>query len=410
MPAVMDELGVDRDNIVIKPGQYIKLPVKDGKTITIPVDQHGKMYLNWTRPFNQAFGTHLSFFDFVYYFEVKRELNALQSEKNISPEDRDSIKSDSKIIDGLTGRLSIIKGRIAITGETAEASTDFGMITIDPTAPLVYLQGTIINTIHQGAFLTQVPFWWNIVISLLLVTGIYFLSIRITSALRESVTALITLSAVIILQYLFLALSGIIFDYIMIITSFVIGIALFTAYKFISYDRQKNYIKKAFMQYLSPEVVKQVIDNPDLLKLGGERREITAYFSDVAGFTSISEKLTPEEVVTLLNKYLTAMTDIILANDGTVDKYEGDAIVAFFGAPIPHPDHADKVLQCRGRYAERPEQAQGRMDPRGLSARLREDGIEYRPGHYREHGVRAEDGLHDDGRHRKHGVQVRRRQ
>ena len=94
------------------------------------------------------------------------------------------------------------------------------------------------------------------------------------------------------------------------------------------------------MQYLSPEVVQQVIANPSLLKLGGERREITAYFSDVAGFTTISEKLTPEEVVSLLNKYLTAMTDIILENGGTVDKYEGDAIVAFFGAPIPYADHA----------------------------------------------------------------------
>ena len=114
----------------------------------------------------------------------------------------------------------------------------------------------------------------------------------------------------------------------------------FIIYKFILYDRQKNYIKKAFMQYLSPEVVKQVIANPGLLKLGGERREITAYFSDVAGFTSISEKLSPEEIVSLLNKYLTAMTDIILANGGTVDKYEGDAIVAFFGAPIPFEDHA----------------------------------------------------------------------
>ncbi len=340
MPVVMDELGVDRDKIEIRPGQYIKLPEKDGKSIKIPVDENNKMYLNWTRPFSRAFGTHVSFFDLVYYFEAKRELAALQAQKNISSGDRDSIKSDLKIIDDLTNKLSVVKGKITITGWTAEASTDRGMITIDPIAPLDYMQGTIINMIHQGAFLTKVPEWWNIVISLLLVLGIYILSIRITSALRESVTALIALSAVLLMQYVCLALFGVIFDYIMIITSFVIGIALFTAYKFISYDRQKNYIKKAFMQYLSPEVVKQVIENPNLLKLGGERREITAYFSDIAGFTSISEKLSPEEVVTLLNKYLTAMTDIILANDGTVDKYEGDAIVAFFGAPIPHPDHA----------------------------------------------------------------------
>jgi adenylate cyclase len=94
------------------------------------------------------------------------------------------------------------------------------------------------------------------------------------------------------------------------------------------------------MQYLSPDVVKEVIANPGQLKLGGERREITDFFSDVANFTTISESLTPEGIVALLNKYLTAMTDIILANGGTVDKYEGDAIIAFYGAPVPHPDHA----------------------------------------------------------------------
>jgi adenylate cyclase len=92
-------------------------------------------------------------------------------------------------------------------------------------------------------------------------------------------------------------------------------------------------------------VVKQLIEAPEHLVLGGEEREITAFFSDVQGFTSISESLTPKEIVELLNEFLTEMTNIILQNEGTVDKFEGDAIIAFFGAPNVLDDHAGRT--CR---------------------------------------------------------------
>jgi len=92
---------------------------------------------------------------------------------------------------------------------------------------------------------------------------------------------------------------------------------------------------------MAPSVVNQLIQSPEKLVLGGEKRVITAFFSDVQGFTSISEKLTPHELVELLNEFLTEMTDIILAHEGTVDKFEGDAIIAFFGAPNPLPNQAE---------------------------------------------------------------------
>ena len=88
-------------------------------------------------------------------------------------------------------------------------------------------------------------------------------------------------------------------------------------------------------------MVKQLIESPEKLELGGEQREITAFFSDVQGFTGISEKLSPHELVELLNEFLTEMTDIILKYEGTVDKFEGDAIIAFFGAPNVLPNHAE---------------------------------------------------------------------
>jgi adenylate cyclase len=118
-----------------------------------------------------------------------------------------------------------------------------------------------------------------------------------------------------------------------------------TSFNLFNETRQKKFIKGVFSQFLSPKVVKQLVDNPDLLKLGGNQNRLTAFFSDVAGFSGISEKLTPQQLVTLLNEYLTAMTDIILKHEGTIDKYEGDAIIAFWGAPINHPEHA--LQACR---------------------------------------------------------------
>lgn len=120
--------------------------------------------------------------------------------------------------------------------------------------------------------------------------------------------------------------------------------------------RRRRFIKNVFRHYLSPHVIEKIIENPGLLRLGGEKREITSFFSDVAGFTTIAESLPPEDMVNLLNDYLSEMTDIILFFGGTLDKYEGDAIVAFWNAPLEQPDHALRAcraaLKCQRRLGE----------------------------------------------------------
>jgi adenylate cyclase len=120
--------------------------------------------------------------------------------------------------------------------------------------------------------------------------------------------------------------------------------------------RQKRFIKGAFQQYLSKVVIDRLVQNPDALKLGGETRELSIFFSDLQGFTSISEVLTPEQLTALLNDYLTEMCDIIMDEGGTVDKFEGDAIIAFWNAPLDLPGHAEcavrAALRCQKRLAE----------------------------------------------------------
>lgn len=128
--------------------------------------------------------------------------------------------------------------------------------------------------------------------------------------------------------------------------------------------RRRRFIKNVFRHYLSAHVIERIIENPDLLQLGGEKREITSFFSDVAGFTAVAENLPPEDLVNLLNDYLSEMTEIILSSGGTLDKYEGDAIIAFWNAPLEQPDHALRACKAALKCQKRLEQMKSDLQSR----------------------------------------------
>ena len=119
-----------------------------------------------------------------------------------------------------------------------------------------------------------------------------------------------------------------------------------TAYVSVVEGREKRFIRGAMGKYVPREVVDEIAENPAALRLGGQRRALTVLFSDLAGFTTLSETLEPEELITLLNRYLTVMTDRVMDEEGTLDKYIGDAIMAFWNAPRIQADHADRALRC----------------------------------------------------------------
>lgn len=120
--------------------------------------------------------------------------------------------------------------------------------------------------------------------------------------------------------------------------------------------RERRFIKDAFSRYVSPKLIQQILADPKTLALGGEKRELTIFFSDLKGFTSISENMPAEKLVPLLNRFLTEMTDILLDSGATLDKYEGDAIIAFWNAPVLIPDHpylaVNAALLCQKRLSE----------------------------------------------------------
>jgi adenylate cyclase len=145
-----------------------------------------------------------------------------------------------------------------------------------------------------------------------------------------------------------------------LITYFVV-----TAYRYATEERYARQIRSMFSSYVTERVVNELIKHPDLAKLGGARREITVLFSDVRGFTTFSEKHSPEQVVAILNEYLGEMTNIIFKWDGTLDKFVGDEIVAFWGAPLPQPDHAELALKCALHMEQRLRELKERWEREG---------------------------------------------
>lgn len=140
-----------------------------------------------------------------------------------------------------------------------------------------------------------------------------------------------------------------------VLTAYLLSYGLMAGMEALRQRREKAFIRDAFGHYVAPVLVKELSRNPGLLKLGGERRELSFIFTDIAGFTTMSEKLPPADLNALLNAYLDGMSDIVLAHGGTLDKFIGDAVVAIFGAPVAQDDHAKRALDCAmalDRFAE----------------------------------------------------------
>lgn len=217
-----------------------------------------------------------------------------------------------------------------------------------------------LDTILNGYYLRDVPV---LLVLLLILLCAAFGALMGEYSIHGKFSSLFAHIGILILGllvFLFLSYALFIKGIILPVTSPLISIIVaFVACLFKNYrteGKQRRYLKHAFSQYLSPAVIDRLIENPEMLKLGGEKREISVYFSDIQNFTSIAEKLTPEELTEFLNTYLSAMTDIILAHGGTIDKYEGDAIIAFWNAPTYQGNHAklalETAMECQEKLAQ----------------------------------------------------------
>jgi adenylate cyclase len=248
-----------------------------------------------------------------------------------------------------------LQGSFCVIGSDATSMTDNGLITFQENFPNVGTYSTAANMMLSGEFMDDSPWYVSAIIAL-----IYSFLIGFFISRFDTYKSIITgVSGLVVLTGVFLSFFAITKVYIGFSTPLAATLLTFISLmvnKFLTASREKAFLHNAFSRYLAPEVISEIINDPDKLNLGGEKREMTAIFTDIQSFSTISEQLDPTQLVKLLNRYLTAMSNIIMENRGTIDKYEGDAIIAFFGAPLFNADHPS--LACRSALAMKAAEAE----------------------------------------------------
>jgi adenylate cyclase len=250
-------------------------------------------------------------------------------------------------VDLMSGKLGpdAVRDRIVFIGATAAGTYDLRVTPTSPIMPGVEKHANVAANVLSGRFLRR-PDWVELV-EMAGIAGFPFVLAWLLPRLRP----VVSLGAVLavwgaVFAAVHLAFRGglwlpVVYPTLALGLTFV-GI---TVYRLLTEERQRLWTKRAFQRFVSPEVVEQIMDNPAALQFGGEVRSLTVLFTDIRDFTGFTERHQPQEVVQMLHEYLTRMVDQVLVQQGTLDKFIGDAVMAIFGAPLPQPDHAERA--CR---------------------------------------------------------------
>lgn len=272
-------------------------------------------------------------------FEVPTEASG-QMWIRFTPDSQERYLPAWKVLNGEIG-ADQIEGRILLIGTSAAGLLDLRATPLDPSAPGVSLHAQALEQILQGAFLLRPDFATPAELLYILVLGVLiaFLIYR-TGALGSALLGAAAIAAVIgVSWYAFDRLGWLVdpvYPAIALIAIYLAG----TLVIFLRTERERNRVRHAFSHYMAPALVKRLADDPSRLKLGGETRDMTLLFSDVRGFTGISEGLEAEELTRFLNSLFTPLSNIILEEQGTIDKFMGDAVMAFWNAPLDDSAHA----------------------------------------------------------------------
>ena len=252
------------------------------------------------------------------------------------------------IADILEGRAdpALLRGRVVLIGNTAKGIGDLRVTPYGTLFPGVEVRANIIENLLEGEFLER-PDWMSLVdIGALALIGLAL--IWLLPSLGVTGGGLLALGVaagyVLLADYLFVT-EGLWLNVVYpVLLAALLFVSTALAFYFFAFS-EKRYLKLAFQHYVPPAVVDGIVADSAKLRLGGEKRELTVLFSDIRGFTALSETMAPEELVKLLNGYFTRMTERVFAHRGSLDKYIGDAIMAVFGAPLAEEQHA--LLACR---------------------------------------------------------------
>jgi len=272
-------------------------------------------------------------------------------------------------VDVLNGKVpaAAFKDKIVLVGATAIGIYDMRVTPYSGTFPGIEINANIIDNLLRNDPISRPD--WIVVFDVAAILLIGIVLSYIISRVRPLVATLITIA--LLLSYG--ALNEFIFvTWRLWLTAVYPGMTMVlvfggvTTFRIMTEEKKKKEIKEAFTHYVSPALVNDILKDPAKLVLGGEERRLTVLFSDIRGFTTISESLQPQVLVKLMNDYLTPMTDIVLKHGGTVDKYMGDAIMAFWGAPIWQEDHPSRACKAALEMLVKLAELQKEWEARGI--------------------------------------------
>ncbi|WP_028973565.1 CHASE2 domain-containing protein [Spirochaeta cellobiosiphila] len=310
---------IDEDGNTLKAAVY-----EDISIIEIPIDKKGDMTINYMGPASSEFSTgHQT-------YNIRSLAGYISSIRGV-----DSSRWP---------RTMALDNKIIMMGAFTKGIAEDEKYT--PYGPMygVELHANALNTILMNNFLRPIPFWINEIILALTILIISIISSRISTILAFFISILYAF-ILFIATTIFFETQNLLINFTVPVIAIISSFTMVTIYRVMTEEKDKKRIQAMFGQYVSPKVVKELV-NTKMPELGGVDRELTVLFSDIRGFTTLSESLSPQELVNHLNKYLASMTDLILEYEGTLDKYVGDEIMCFWGAPIPQKNHAELACKC----------------------------------------------------------------
>jgi adenylate cyclase len=211
-------------------------------------------------------------------------------------------------------------------------------------SPGIILHANVINSFLLNRFLHNIPIGVTFISTMLITLVFSLIFSKVRSNLYDLCITVVAFIALNIAGFIAFEL-GYNWPFFLFSATLIFTYIAALAQKYIYENRQRRFIQTAFAQYINPELMKRLVNNPDQLKLGGEKREMTVMFSDLRGFTSVSEKMDPEDLIALLNNYLDEMCEIILDQKGMIDKFIGDAIMALWNAPLDDDHHRENAIK-----------------------------------------------------------------
>jgi adenylate cyclase len=261
---------------------------------------------------------------------------------------------------------SELKGKILFVGATALGVYDMRVTPFDGNTPGVEIHATVADNIINERYINQGGLEALIDMAFIILLGAlaHFLTVRLRLYAAIPATALLLAGYIWFTYYMFNAGHWI--NMIYPTLSAIIAVLVGGGFRYLVLERDAREMRTMFSSYLSPKLVARLEKDPEAAKIGGDNKEVTVLFTDIKGFTSFSESHPPQEVVSRLNGYLGAMVQVIEQHDGTIDKFIGDGIMAYWGAPLAQPDHARLAIECIKAINERMKELRAQWQAEGL--------------------------------------------